>query len=137
MESPRTVLLAHTLPDGSAHIDWMVERPIPHPSAPSLAHRLATWRVVHRIDRPPHRPFRAVPLPDHRDRYLSYEGPIAGDRGTVRRLASGVVLRGAPGPGPPFALRIAWGITTIEYAFTPGPDARTLLVRPTPIAPSD
>lgn len=31
----------------------------------------------------------AMQLPDHRLAYLAYEGPISGDRGTVRRVAGG------------------------------------------------
>jgi hypothetical protein len=31
----------------------------------------------------------AVPLPDHRLDYLQYEGPISGNRGTVRRYDCG------------------------------------------------
>lgn len=137
MESSRTVLLVHTLPDGSAHIDWMVECPLARAGAPSAAHRLATWRVVARIDRPPHRPFRAVRLPEHRDRYLVYEGPLAGGRGSVRRLASGVLIKGAPGPEAPFTLRIAWSSATIEYRFHPGPDPGVLVVRPRVVGPSE
>ena len=30
-----------------------------------------------------------VPLPPHRRRYLSYEGPIEGNRGVVKRVAEG------------------------------------------------
>ncbi len=137
MESPRTVLLVHSLPDGSAHIDWMVERPLPTPDAPSPAHRLATWRVVHRIDRPLLAPFRAIPLPDHRDRYLSYEGPVSGDRGEVRRLAAGVVVGGGAQARPPFSLRIAWDLATIDYRFTTGPDDTAVLVIPRLIASPD
>lgn len=32
---------------------------------------------------------RVVELPPHRRAYLDYEGPISGDRGTVRRVAAG------------------------------------------------
>ncbi|HEX2973251.1 MAG TPA: hypothetical protein VHP11_13030 [Tepidisphaeraceae bacterium] len=30
-----------------------------------------------------------TPLPDHRRVYLEYEGPVSGNRGTVRRVAEG------------------------------------------------
>lgn len=51
---------------------------------------LRTWAVdapiVPGVDLP------ARPLPDHRPAYLDYEGPISGNRGTVRRVASGTFL---------------------------------------------
>ena len=31
-------------------------------------------------------------IDDHRAEYLTYEGPISGDRGTVRRLTRGMVV---------------------------------------------
>lgn len=34
-------------------------------------------------------PIAAEPLPPHRFLYLEYEGPVTGDRGTVRRVLSG------------------------------------------------
>jgi hypothetical protein len=41
---------------------------------------------------------RAERAPDHRPAYLSYEGPISGDRGRVRRLAAGLVTDQRRGP---------------------------------------
>lgn len=53
---------------------------------------LMTFRVA-----PPGRPdgqgvsvFRAERLADHRREYLTYEGPVSGGRGRVRRVAEGV-----------------------------------------------
>jgi hypothetical protein len=37
----------------------------------------------------PGRKVPAVPLPDHRPHYLTYEGPVSGDRGTVARYDAG------------------------------------------------
>lgn len=34
-------------------------------------------------------PYELCCLPDHRRRYLEYEGPISGDRGSVRRILAG------------------------------------------------
>jgi hypothetical protein len=110
----RMVLLLHELPDGSSHYDWMIERPTPTPTPtphpPPRAHPdptpapkpgLLTFRTLHRPDLTPGQPapparapadmFHVEHLPDHRPEYLDYEGPVAGNRGRVRRLARGVV----------------------------------------------
>lgn len=59
--------------------------------------RLATWR----IDTDPlqwfageKKEFTAIvrALPDHRRVYLTFEGPVSGDRGTVQRVDSGAAL---------------------------------------------
>ncbi|MCC6659431.1 MAG: hypothetical protein IT437_00960 [Phycisphaerales bacterium] len=77
-----TVLLRHDTPDGSAHWDWMIQR---------LGGGLTTFRVAVRIDLGP-ACFGAERLPDHREAYLTYEGPVTGDRGSVRRVADGTVV---------------------------------------------
>ena len=78
----RTVVLLHTLPDGSSHYDWMLEQPGQDP--------LATFRCT----ASPHEAeaWTAERLPDHRRVYLEYEGSVSRNRGDVRRVASGVVL---------------------------------------------
>ena len=72
---PRFVLLEHRW-DG-VHWDLMLES----------GETLRTWA----IDAPivPGVELSARALPDHRVIYLDYEGPISGDRGTVRRVDSG------------------------------------------------
>ena len=78
----RTVVLEHTLPDGSAHFDWMIEHPdLPHERP------LLTWRTADRPDRAD--AFVAEAINPHRALYLCYEGPLSGGRGHVRRVASG------------------------------------------------
>ena len=47
---------------------------------------LATWRSP---SWPPRADTPLTPLPDHRSEYLTYEGPVSGGRGSVRRVASG------------------------------------------------
>jgi hypothetical protein len=47
---------------------------------------LATWRSP---VWPIREPLRLERLPDHRPTYLTYEGPVGGDRGEVRRVADG------------------------------------------------
>ncbi len=78
----RMVLLLHELPDGSAHFDWMIQRP-------QAGRGLITFRVSARIDLLEQGSFRAQRLADHREVYLSVEGPVSGGRGTVTRLAQG------------------------------------------------
>lgn len=76
----RFAILHHQLADGE-HWDLMLE----HEGV------LLTWQL-------PQNPLvaGALPMParriaDHRTLYLSYEGPISGNRGTVRRIAGGVL----------------------------------------------
>jgi hypothetical protein len=79
---PRAVVLEHTLPDGSAHFDWMIEHP-----ALTGERRLATWRTAARPDRAD--AFSGERIGDHRAAYLAFEGEIPGGRGRVRRVAQG------------------------------------------------
>lgn len=80
LEESEFVLLHH---DGVAlpHWDFMVRD----------ADALLTWRLlrdplIHEVDIP------AEPLGPHRLAYLSYEGPLSGGRGRVRRLDAGSCL---------------------------------------------
>jgi len=88
----RSVLLEHATPDGGSHLDWMIERPGAGDDPDE--HRLITFRcradpLAHAADaRPTRPPWTGDRLPDHRAVYLDYEGPISGDRGSVRRLWS-------------------------------------------------
>ncbi len=77
---PRFVVLRHELPAGAprpSHWDLMFE----HQGV------LLTWATTHSPD-------NAIPvvverLADHRLVYLDYEGPVAGNRGTVTRWDAG------------------------------------------------
>jgi hypothetical protein len=77
---PRFVLLLHTLPADSprpSHWDFMLEdsgvlRTWALDEAPRLGHAIA-----------------ATQLPDHRLDYLTYEGEVSGNRGTVSRVVEG------------------------------------------------
>ena len=60
------------------HYDLMLEL------APGAA--LTTWRS---LVWPLRNPTPLTPLDDHRREYLTYEGPLTGDRGAVRRVAGG------------------------------------------------
>lgn len=75
----RYVVLRH---DGVAepHFDIMFET---EPGSP-----LATWRATHW---PVAEGDALTRLKDHRRDYLDYEGPISGNRGSVRRVARGTL----------------------------------------------
>lgn len=71
---PRYVLLEHRW--NGVHYDLMLEH----------EGWLRTWKMVEALqtgDQP------ITELPRHRLAYLEYEGPVSGDRGTVRRVATG------------------------------------------------
>src|SRR5271165_2579794 len=79
MASPgrgRFVVLEHNW--NGVHWDFMLE----------VGASLKTWAVDAPIVPGVELPARL--LPNHRRIYLSFEGPISGDRGSVRRVAEGV-----------------------------------------------
>ena len=82
---PRFVILEHDFPE--LHWDFMLE----------VGGSLQTWRLAE----PPHQDDNAIAsvcLADHRLEYLEYEGPVSGNRGTVRRWDRGdyeVLVSGA------------------------------------------
>jgi hypothetical protein len=90
----RTVLLKHTLSDGSWHYDWLIERAAGAGAAESAfagepdPRVLMSFRTMVRVDEAT-TPFEAVRVEDHRRSYLDYEGPISGGRGEVVRVAAG------------------------------------------------
>ena len=78
---PRFVLLEHSLPPGrprGLHWDFMLE----------LGQTLRTWALP--SVPAPGEPMECDSLADHRADYLDYEGPVSGDRGSVRRIDAGV-----------------------------------------------
>ena len=77
---PRFVVLLHELPptaDRATHWDFMLED----------GDVLLTWALpkVPRVGEA----VAAEQLADHRREYLDYEGPVSGDRGSVRRWDEG------------------------------------------------
>jgi DNA polymerase Ligase (LigD) len=73
---PRFVILEHDHP--FFHWDFMLE----------AGDVLRTWRLAHV---PEHgEPIAATYLHEHRRLYLDYEGPLSGNRGSVRRWDAGV-----------------------------------------------
>lgn len=78
-ETVRFVVLAHDEPAGGLHFDLMIEQ----------GGVLATWRCPIEPEGAAAGPLAIERLADHRLHYLTYEGPISGNRGTVRRHDEG------------------------------------------------
>jgi hypothetical protein len=80
MASLHYVVLHHKgIPE--PHYDLMFET--------SPGSELATWRTS---DWPLHHGSALARLADHRRAYLDYEGPVSGNRGTVKRITTGTYL---------------------------------------------
>lgn len=95
----RTAVLLHTLADDTSHFDWLIERsPVDStrprdPDEQSLICFRATVRPDHLAPQAdPQAAIVVERLPDHRHRYLDFEGSISDDRGSVQRVASGEVI---------------------------------------------
>lgn len=96
-EPRSSVFLLHELPDGTAHVDWLI-------ASEGEGHRpddrvLTTWRITEESADLLQNPrgeiveFVGVRLADHRQRYLDYEGPVSEGRGSVlRRGVGGAVV---------------------------------------------
>ena len=76
----RFVILHHRV-EGGEHWDLMLEH----------GEVLLTWQLSRMPAGPESFPVPAKRIGDHRKAYLTYEGPISGNRGTVRRVAEGEV----------------------------------------------
>ena len=83
---PQTVILQHQLPNGDSHFDWMIDQP-----HLLTEHRLLTFRCEIRPDFLPRNGMIAQMLPDHRKVYLTYEGHLTDNRGSVTRVAQGTI----------------------------------------------
>ncbi len=84
-DSTDMVVLCHTLLDGSSHFDWLIELP-----GRDDDHRLLSFRCSSRPDQwGGEGAFHAEHMPDHRAKYLTFEGDIGDGRGSVARVASG------------------------------------------------
>jgi hypothetical protein len=86
------VLLRHTPVSGAPHIDWLIA---PRPVSDPGARELVTWRLDEAVALlfagTAAFAFDGVRLPDHRVRYLEYEGEIGAGRGRVDRVRRGEV----------------------------------------------
>ncbi|RNC81233.1 MAG: hypothetical protein ED559_05405 [Phycisphaera sp.] len=80
----RAVILRHTLPDGSWHYDWLVQR------SANPDDLVPTFRTDQ--TRPDQSgSFEAEQIGDHRALYLDHEGEVSGGRGEVARIVTGEV----------------------------------------------
>jgi hypothetical protein len=98
-----TVQLLHELADGTSHVDWMIAQD-PRGTLP-----LVTFRLAVRVDELAGGTVMAERLGDHRPAYLEYEGPVPGNRGKVRRLARGRVVRWEQRPEA-WWIEVAWDV---------------------------
>ena len=81
-----TVILRHELADGAWHYDWLIAR---SDTPGGLEDRvLLGFRMESRPDRGSAE-LAAMRMADHRVAYLTFEGPLSGGRGSVRRIAEG------------------------------------------------
>lgn len=113
----RFVVLHHT-GFGADHFDLMFER---SSGGPLETFRSPCWPILSAVD--------LVALGDHRNAYLTYEGPVSGNRGEVRRVALGEFERSALGDElvyqiresgkPPQVLRVQRRGTTKTMCATP------------------
>ena len=78
--SARFVILHHRLAE-SEHWDLMLEE----------GEVLLTWQLLAEPVDASRLPIPAKPLGDHRKAYLTFEGPVSGDRGHVTRVDEGNV----------------------------------------------
>lgn len=77
------VVLLHVRRDRDDHVDWLLARDA------AGAEPLWSFRAAAPPTTAGTEPLGLRLIADHRPRYLTYEGPVSGDRGTVRRLAAG------------------------------------------------
>ncbi len=96
-----TVQLLHELPDGTHHVDWMFAQD-PRGTGP-----LTAFRIPERLEMLQRGHMQARRIPDHRPEYLTYEGEVSGARGTVRRVADGVIV-GDTSHGDCWLVQIRW-----------------------------
>ena len=92
----RTVALRHQPPGEAAHYDWMWTRT---GALPGPDERVLTTFRLHAPPLEAGVSFEATRLPDHRARYLWYEGDIGRGRGVVTRVWASVarLIRDEPG----------------------------------------
>ena len=105
----QAVILKHTLPDGSSHFDWMIDQP-----ELVIENRLLTWRCQDRPDQPRLDQLVAIQLPNHRAKYLDYQGEISRSRGSVIRVAQGIVDSLVYTPES-IEVMIKWEHSTVGY----------------------
>jgi DNA polymerase Ligase (LigD) len=88
---PSFVLLLHECPEGRprpTHCDLMLEAGDTLQTW-ALSELPRDWRIVEGVAIAATNSVAAEQLADHRLAYLEYEGPVSGNRGTVKRLDAG------------------------------------------------
>jgi hypothetical protein len=105
-----TALLRHTRDADDVHFDWLIAQdeaacePLITLQVPRAVHEMTANETV-----------VARRIPDHRTAYLTYEGPVSGDRGQVSRVARGEATLDAP-PASASTIAVNWSTTTARYA---------------------
>ena len=126
-----TVLLEHTLNDGSTHLDWLIERP----NDPS-EHRLIAYRCdSDPLHADPTSPWIGERIPDHRAQYLTHQGEISNNRGTVRRLWSHACTLTSELHGS-VSLNVHTGPNPHVLGVSQRPDGLWILTRESPASPA-
>lgn len=124
-----TVFLRHELPDGSAHVDWLIAPPQDGSEPDDRV--LMTWRISEKVAArlrsgvEPVVEFEAIRLPDHRFRYLDYEGPVSGERGAVSRVSVGgiaVFESGIDRFSGVLAMGGVWRVSALRVGSAPSPE---------------
>jgi len=108
----QSVILIHTLPNGQSHFDWLIDQP-----ELQKEHRLLSFRCHFRPDEQSQQMQEVEQMPDHRFVYLSYEGPVSNNRGSVARVAFGSVVEFAK-TDRSISVLIQWGQKSIRYHLT-------------------
>ena len=78
---PTRFVILHHQTDRGEHWDLMLER----------GDLLLTWQLLGEPESPASLPIPARRIGDHRKAYLTYEGPLSRNRGSVRRVDAGSV----------------------------------------------
>ncbi|RME38785.1 MAG: hypothetical protein D6788_06745 [Planctomycetota bacterium] len=122
--SERFAILHHRLPDGE-HWDLMLEG----------EQALLTWQLPRDPTVPGPWPLPARRIGDHRKAYLTYEGPVSRNRGTVRRVDGGLLEWIERGPAE-FVFRLEGSrlVGTFRLTAEQGSEASwSLTPLPTPV----
>ncbi|HUU85047.1 MAG TPA: DNA polymerase ligase N-terminal domain-containing protein [Phycisphaerae bacterium] len=106
----RYAILHHKLPGGE-HWDLLLEQD----------DTLASWQLSAEPHGPDALPLAAVRIFDHRKRYLDYEGPISGERGSVTQFDGGE-LRLLETGGQRWLFELAGRVFRGRFCLTRAPD---------------
>jgi hypothetical protein len=110
-----TVFLEHVLPDGTSHYDWLLG------VDPKGEKPLISFRSTERVDQITQNKWIDLESrPDHRPEYLQIQGDLDGDRGKIKRLATGGVFLWREIPSG-WSMMVDWGIGSVtEYEIVNG-----------------